>query len=155
MRSLLLTLALALAVPLCVAAGDQPQQIRLSGLNKMPIVSGPLKMRIARLSRSSVLGYGRGHIEVEIENTSPVPETFYPQRLAIVNRDNFQVNVLATRRGRYYTTLPSYDPRVPVAPFEIRITPGARIKEMYSLSGKVRLPARVFYDDKLLAEIVE
>lgn len=30
-----------------------------------------------------------------------------------------------------------------------------RIKETYSLSGKVHLPMRLYYDEKLLAEILE
>jgi hypothetical protein len=154
MRTLLLTSIFALVVPLCAAAGDQPQQIRLSGLDKTPIVSGPFKMRIAKLSRSSLLGHGRGRIEVEVENSSVNPETFYPQRLSLVNRDNFQVNVLAARHT-YNRTVPTYDPRLPFNLLDIRITPGARIKEVYTLSGRVRLPARLYYDDKLLAEIVE
>ncbi len=154
MRRLLLTSIFALIIPLCVAADDQSQRIRLSDLDKTPVVVGPFKIRIARLNRSTFLGLGGGHIKVEVENTSSGPETFYPQRLAIVNRDNFQVSVWAGKR-RYYGTVPPYDPRIPVTSLEIRITPGARIREVYSLSGKVRLPARLFYDDKLLAEIVE
>lgn len=154
MRRLLLIPILSLIIPFCVSA-NQPQRISLPSLEKTPLTVGPLKIRVAKLSRSSVLGHGRGHIEVEVENTSASPETFYPQRLTLVNRDNIQVNVVASRRSYYYRAVPPYDPRMPATLLEIRITPGARIKEVYSLSGKIQLPARLFYDDKLLAEIVE
>lgn len=154
MRRLLLIPILSLIIPLCVSA-DQPQRISLPSLEKTPLTAGPLKIRVAKLSRSSVLGHGRGHIEVEVENMSASPETFYPQRLTLVNRDNVQINVVAPRRSYYYRTVPPYDPRIPATLFDIKITPGARIKEVYSLSGKIQLPARLFYDDKLLTEIVE
>jgi len=36
-----------------------------------------------------------------------------------------------------------------------RIAPGAHIKEIYTLNGKVRLPARIYYDEKLLTEIAD
>jgi len=54
-----------------------------------------------------------------------------------------------------YRNVPSYDPRTSTSPFDRRIAPGARVKESYSLSGKVRLPIRLYYDEKLLAEIFE
>jgi hypothetical protein len=154
MRHLLLIPILGLVAPLCAVASDDPQQIRVSELYKTPLEAGPLKFRITRLERSGVFGLGCGHITVEVENASANPENFYPQRLVLVNRDNLQLNVWAGRRG-YYTTIPPHGPKIPASPLEIRITPGARVKESYSLSGKVRLPARLFYDDKLLAEIVE
>lgn len=155
MHRLLLTLVFTLIIPLCVAADDQPLRISPSNLEKTPLSAGPLKIRVAKLNRSSVLGHGRGHIEVEVENTSASPVTFYPQRLTLVNRNNIQVNVIAPRRNYYYRAVPPYDPRMPATLLEIRITPGARIKEVYSLSGKIQLPARLFYDDKLLTEIIE
>jgi hypothetical protein len=155
MRRLLLIPILSLIIPLYVSADDQPQHVSLTKLVKTPLAAGALKIRVAKLSRSSVLGHGRGHIEVEVGNTAASPETFYPQRLTLVNRDNIQVNVVAPRRSYYYRAAPPYDPRMPATLLEIRITPGARIKEVYSLSGKIQLPARLFYDDKLLAEIVE
>ncbi len=154
MLRLLLIPILSLIIPLCVTADDQPRRIRSSDLDKTGITAGPFKIRITRLNRGNFLGHGRASIEVEVENTSSGPETFYPQRLALVNRDNVQLNVWVGRHS-YYGTIPPYDPRIPVTPLEIRITPGARIKEVYSLTGKVRLPSRLFYDDKLVAEIVE
>lgn len=152
MRSSLFSLVFALVIPLSAVADDQPARIRVSDLDKMPIVAGPLKITITKL-RGSYLKLGNGSIEVEVENASPGFETFSPQRLSLINKDNIQINVVGTKR--YYRTVPPYDPRIPSGPLDRRIAPGARIKESYSLSGKVHLPIRLYYDEKLLAEIVE
>ena len=47
----------------------------------------------------------------------------------------------------------NYDEYVPAG--EVRIAPGARVEDMYRLKIKVRLPARMFYDDKLLVVITD
>jgi hypothetical protein len=152
MRYSLFTLVLALLIPVCVAADDQPARIRVADLDKAPIAAGPLKIRITKL-RGSFMKLGSGSIEVEVENVATGFETFSPQRLSLINKDNIQVNVVGTRRN-YNRTVPPYDPRT-AGPLDRRIAPGARIKESYSLSGKVHLPMRLFYDEKLLAEIIE
>jgi hypothetical protein len=153
MRSSLFALVLALLIPLCAVADDQPARIKVSDLEKTPIAAGPLKIRITRL-RGSFLKLGSGSIEVVVENVSNAFETFSPQRLSLVDKENVQVNVMASRRN-YYRNVPSYDPRIPTGPLDRRIAPGARVKETYSLSGRVHLPIRLYYDEKLLAEIVE
>ena len=93
-------------------------------------------------------------MEVEVENSSTGFETFSPQRVSLVDRDNVQVNVMAPKRSSY-RTVPPYDPRIPTGPLDRRIAPGARVKENYSLTGKAHFPIRLYYDEKLLAEIVE
>jgi hypothetical protein len=153
MRSSLFALVLALLIPLCAAADDQPARIRVSDLEKTPIAAGPLKIRITKL-RGSFMKLGSGSIEVVVENVATGFETFSPHRLSLVDKENVQVNVLASRHS-YYRTVPPYDPRAPTSPFDRRIAPGARVKEKYSLSGRVHLPIRLYYDEKLLAEIVE
>jgi hypothetical protein len=153
MRSILFTLVLALLIPFSAAADDQPAQIRVSDLEKSPIVATPLKIRITRL-RGSFMKFGSGSIEVEVENAGTGFETFSPQRLSLINKDNVQINIVGTKHS-YYRTVPSYDPRMATGLLDRRIAPGARIKESYSLSGKVHLPMRLYYDEKLLAEIVE
>jgi hypothetical protein len=154
MRSSLFTLFVALLIPLCAVADDQPAaRIRVSDLDKTPITAGPLKIRITRL-RGSFLKLGSGSIEVEVENVSTGFETFSPERLSLINKDNVQINVVGGRRG-YYRTVPPHDPRVPTGLLDRRIAPGARVKETYSLSGKLHLPIRLYYDEKLLAEITE
>jgi hypothetical protein len=153
MRSTLFTLALALLIPLCAAADNQTVQIRVPDLNKTPITAGAFKIRITKLS-GSFLKFGNGSIELEVENVSAAFETFSPRRLSLVNRDNVQVNIVNARHGDY-RTLPPYDPNVPTAALDRRIAPGARVKESYRLSGRLHLPMRFYYDEKLLAEIVE
>ena len=151
MRSSVFALVLVLLIPLCAVADDQPTRIKVSDLEKTPIAAEKLKIRITRL-RGSFLKLGSGSIEVEVENVSSGFETFSPVRLSLINKDNIQINVVA-KRG-YYRTVP-YDPGISTGPLDRRIAPGARIKETYSLSGKAHLPIRLYYDEKLLAEIVE
>ena len=153
MRSILFALVVSLLIPLCAIADDQPARVRVSELEKTPIAAGPLKIRITKL-KGSFMKFGNGSIEVEIENPTTGFETFSPQRLALVDRDNEQVNVMAPKRN-FYRTVPPYDPRIPTSPLDRRIAPGARVKESYSLTGKAHFPIRLYYDEKLLAEIVE
>jgi len=153
MRSTLFTLAFALLIPFCATADNQPTQIRVPDLNKTPITADAFKIRITKLS-GSFLKFGNGSIDLEVENVSAGFETFSPRRLSLVNKDNIQVNIVNARHGDY-RTLPPYDPNVPTAALDRRIAPGARIKESYRLSGRLHLPMRFYYDEKLLAEIVE
>lgn len=152
MRSSSFALVLALLIPLCAVADDQPARIRVSDLDKTPIAAGPLKIRITKL-KGSFMKLGNGSIEVVVENGSTGFETFSPHRLSLVDKDNVQVNVLASRRN--YRTMPPYYPGMPTSPLDRRIAPGARIKESYALSGRMHLPIRLYYEEKLLAEIVE
>ena len=155
MRSKLLLLStIALILPICVAAENQTPQIPASQLDKIQITVGPLKFRITRL-RGSVLKIGNGQIELEVENASSEFQTFYPQRISLINKDNSQLNTILARTTNYRTSLPPYDPRIPSALTDRRIAPGARVKDIYGLTGKVRLPARLFYDEKLIAVITE
>jgi hypothetical protein len=142
-----------LLIPLSATADDQPVQIRVPDLSKTPIKAGNFKIRIAKLS-GSFLKFGNGSIELEVENVASFFATFSPRRLSLVNSDNVQVNVVNARHGDY-RTLPPYDPNVPTAALDRRIAPGAHIKESYKLSGRLHLPMRFYYDEKLLAEIVE
>jgi len=150
---MLFAAVLALLIPLAAVADDQPSRIRVPDLEKTPIAAGPLKIRITKF-RGSFLKVGNGSIEVEVENVSTGFESFSPQRLSLINNDNVQLNVIGSRHNNYRNP-PQYDSRIPIGPLERRIAPGAHIKETYSLSGKVHLPMRLYYDEKLLAEIVE
>jgi hypothetical protein len=152
MRSCLFALILALLVPFCAVADDQPAHIRVSDLDKTAIAAGSLTIRITKL-KGSFMKLGNGSIEVVVENGSSGFETFSPHRLALVDRENVQVNVTTSRHG--YRTAPPYDPGMPASPLDRRIAPGARVKESYSLSGRVHFPIRLYYDEKLLAEIEE
>jgi hypothetical protein len=153
MRSTLFALIVVVLIPLCAIADDQAVRVRVSELEKTPIAAGPLKIRFTKL-KGSFLKFGNGSVEVEVENASTGFETFSPLRLSLVDRDNVQVNVMAPKRSSY-RTVPPYDPRIPASPLDRRIAPGARVKESYSLTGKVHFPIRLYYDEKPLAEIVE
>lgn len=153
MRITLFALALCVLIPLSAVADDQPPQVKVAALEKTPIAAGPLKIRITKL-KASFLKLGNGSIEVEVENASTGFETFFPQRLALVDKNNTQVNVMASRRT-YYRALPPYDPNIPTTSLDRRIAPGARVRESYGLSGKVHFPLRLYYNEKLLASIVE
>lgn len=141
MRSSLFTLVVALLIPICVAADDQPVRIRTSELERTSLTAGPLKITLTQF-RGSFLKIGYGSVEAQVENTSTGFTTFSPQRLSFVGSDNKQADVLAIGTGdRHWPAV------------DRRIAPGAHIKEIYTLNGKVRLPARFYYDDKLLAVI--
>ena len=131
-----------LMIPFVVGAGQQPPtRIRVSELERMPFIVGTLKITITEF-RGSVLKLLAAYIEVRVENTSTEFATFSPQRLVFVNKDNEQTDILGIRNG----TLPALDKS---------IAPGARIKQSYVLTEKVRLPARLYYNEKLLAVIAE
>ena len=155
MRSKLLLLAtIALILSVSVSAENQAPQIPASQLDRTQITVGPLKFRVTRL-RGSVLKIANGQIEIEVENASGEFQNFYPQRISLINKDNVQLNTVLARTTQYRTSLPPYDPRLPAPLTDRRIAPGARIKDTYGLTGKVRLPARLFYDEKLIAVIEE
>src|SRR5512141_584403 len=98
MLSRLFTLVLALLIPFSAAADDQPARIRVSDLEKTPVAATPLKIRITRL-KGSFLKVGNGSIEVEVEKVGTGFETFSPQRLSLINKDNIQINVVGTRHS--------------------------------------------------------
>jgi hypothetical protein len=52
MRSSLFALVLALLIPLCAVADEQPARIKVSDLEKTPIAAGQLKIRITKLRGS-------------------------------------------------------------------------------------------------------
>jgi hypothetical protein len=137
------SIIVVLLVALLASATNQPARIRVSELDRTPLTAGPLRITLTKF-RGSFLKVGGGSIEAQVENTSAEFSVFSPQRLSFVGSDNSQADILAIQSGdRYWCAL------------DRRIAPGARTKEFYALNGKVRLPARVYYDEKLLAEIVD
>jgi hypothetical protein len=143
MRSTLFALIVVVLIPLFAIADDQPARVRVSELEKTPIAAGSLKITITRF-RGSFLKIGGGSVEAQVENTSTEFTVFSPNRLSFVGSDNNQGDVLAIQSGdRYWPAV------------DRRIAPAARIKEFYALNSKVHLPARLYYDEKLLAEITD
>jgi hypothetical protein len=138
--------ALILLTPLVVLAFQaQANRMRRAELRGRPFTAGPLKI--------TIISFGHGFIsfgikadpryiepiQVEVENTSDEFTTFVPQRLSFVDRDNRQADI----QGLICQQL------------ERRIAPKANIKDWYDLTSRVRLPARLYYDGKLLATIIE
>ena len=151
MRTMLVFSALAfLLVPLCAVGRDDPApSIRKADLGRQSFLIGSLKISIAKFKGNTIIGrtaeVGSGQVALKVENTSRDFATFYPQRVSFVDRDNNQVTILDARHN--------YDEYVPAG--EVRIAPGARVEDLYRLKTKVRLPARMFYDEKLLVIITD
>ena len=134
-----------LILPVLVLADDQPPaRVRESELSRSPLFVGSLKITVTAFNRGGPFSIQRD-VEVQIENTSSAFTVFSPQRLSFVNRDYSQIDLLGI--------IPARGPLVPVA--DRRIAPGAHVKEIYALNGKVHLPARLYYDEKLLAVIAD
>jgi hypothetical protein len=136
-------ISLVLLAPLLAMADDPPKHVRVSDLSKTPMSAGPLTISLVKFSGSPRLGNAR--IELRVENTSTGFATFSPHRLSFVGEDNAQVDIWGTWIGESNL----------LAPRDKRIVPGAHIRENHYLDGKVSLPARLYYDDKLLAVITE
>jgi len=141
-------LALALiflSLPLSqTTAGQVPAaRVREAELARTPFSAGDLNITLTQF-RASFLKIGNGIVEVQVVNTAPTFTSFSPLKLTFLGSDNKQTDVLAIQIGDHYWRAE-----------DRRIAPGARTKEFYALNDKVKLPARLYYDEKLLAEIVE
>ena len=136
--------ALVLLVALAASGQDQRvTRVRIAELGRAPFAAGPLKITLTQF-RPSFLKIGGASVEVQVVNTATTFMTFSPKRLTFLGSDNNQADVLAIQSGDHYWTAE-----------DRRIAPGAQTKEFYALNGKVQLPARVYYDDTVLAEIVQ
>ena len=150
MLSKLLSFIIVLTfLPAPSPARDEPASISKSDLSSRPFVVGNLKITIKRFWAGSLLT--RGYIEVRAENASDAVATFNPQRLSFVGKDGKQVNI----RGRWQTGPVNPDDRAIDVPRPTEVAPRAYIKELYELDGRVRLPARLFYEGKDLALIIK
>ncbi|HXG66002.1 MAG TPA: hypothetical protein VNO70_12945 [Blastocatellia bacterium] len=146
MRSRLLTAILFIPMMglLTDAYSQQPPlRVRKYELPRTPFIAGPLKITLIDF-RGSFLKLSPGFIEAQVENTSTQFATFSPQRLSFVDKDNDQSDILGVGFGEH------------LLPAPVRtLAPGARMKQAYALTDKVHLPARLYYDEKLLAVIAE
>ncbi|HEU4391924.1 MAG TPA: hypothetical protein VFV34_29325 [Blastocatellia bacterium] len=143
MQGLLLTgiaLGLIVSVP---ATSNQIVRVRRSELAKTSFTAGPLKITVPLFRPES------GALKIEVENTSSEFATFDPRLISFVDRDNYQTNVFAFYLNVFNQHTFIADPR--------RIAPGARLKAQtyYITADSLDLPARLYYDDKLLGMIVD
>jgi hypothetical protein len=120
----------------------QVMRVKTSQLGNTPLASGPLRITITRVNWT-VLGLGVAYMEIEVHNASDEFVTFSPQRLSFVSKDFTQADVL----GRVFRAHDLLSPR------DRRIAPRATIEEAYRLDQNLDLPVRVYYEDKLLAEV--
>ena len=150
--------AMILVTPLVVLAlQTQTDQVRKANLKSRPFTAGPLKITLISLDGliDDVLEGGMlkyvNPICIEVENMSDKFTTFDPRQLSFVDKVNYQVDI----RG----LIPYEDQwlggKELSAAEKRRIAPNARIKAWYDLTRQVRLPVRLFYEDKLLATIIE
>jgi hypothetical protein len=150
MRSRLFAILILLAfLPASTTAQDEPERVRKADLESRSFVVKELKITLKRFWAGSLLT--RGYIEIMVENTSDTAATYNPQRLSFVGKDGKQVNI----RGRRQTGPVHPDDRQIDVAQPREIAPGAYIKELYELDGRVRLPASFFYEGKDLAVIVK
>lgn len=143
---LLTSLMIVIVVPFLVAAGQAPAtRVRASELSAVPFIVDSIKLTFTKFNKDGPLGIGRGSIELRVENTSSAFITFSPERLSVVGSDNEQVNVLGVPVGN--ENIVSAEDR--------KVAPFARMKEYYELTGKLQLPARFYYDEKLIGIIAD
>ena len=133
-------LALIVSVP---ATSTQTVTVRRSDLPKTSFTAGPLKITLPVLRGES------GALKIEVENTSSGFVTFDPRLISFVDRDNYQMHVFGFHLKVFDQDTFIADPR--------RIAPGARLKAQtyYITADSMDLPARLYYEDKLLATIID
>ncbi|HYV06090.1 MAG TPA: hypothetical protein VFB82_15945 [Blastocatellia bacterium] len=146
-HTLLPVVIVLILLPVLSIARDEPERVGKSELHKHSFAVGELRITITRFWPGSLLS--RGYVAVKAENTSSSAVVYNPQRLSFISNNNRQVNTRGRRQtgglGRDDSGLDIAQPR--------EIAPNAYIKEFYELDGRVRLPARLFYEAKVLALI--
>ena len=162
--------ALILLTPLAVSAFQaQADQVRKGQLKNKSFTTGSLKITFISFNSSFTIPFQydginftndmSGYIypiQVQVANTSDQFTTFDPQRLSVVGKDGEQSDIrglIHPSRRRRADGRPLDDE--PVAAEARRMAPKASITDWYDLTRRVRLPARVYYEDKLLVTIIE
>jgi hypothetical protein len=137
--------ALILLTPLVVLAFHaQADQVRKNDLKSKPFIRGPLKITLTRFNSFD-------GIRVEVENMSDDFTIFDPRRLSFIDKDDNQVDILGAQTPiTFGTSVKDFVVTAEVT----RIAPKTRIKRSYSLTNYMELPARLYYEDKLLATII-
>jgi len=142
--------AVILLTPLVVLAFQaQADQVHKKELKSKPFIRGPLKITLAQINYS---GYG---LKVEVENMSDDFTTFDPRRLSFIDKDENQVDILGQVSAITEGVVTSATISSMVTAEDKRIAPKARIKHYYMLTDELQLPARLYYEDKLLVTIID
>lgn len=135
-----------------VAPPSAPVQRVASDLKRHPFDVAGLTLTVLDFSKkthivwafSTYLTPGVGGITLQVENKSSTFMVFSPAKLIILGRDGNQATLAKEQ------FLGEHKP-----PSETQIAPGGRFTTKYNLSAGVHLPARMFYDQHLLAEVIE
>lgn len=140
---------LAIGVILMASVGvaaESPVRVHKSELPRTVAAAGNLKLTITDIS-NGIFG-GAPSIEVEVENIATAATPFDPQRLSFVLSDGQQVDIVA---------IPFHPGRdmFPVTTRELLLISGARSKQSYWTNGKLQLPARMYYQGNLVAELID
>ncbi|HUK90626.1 MAG TPA: hypothetical protein VLZ81_09525 [Blastocatellia bacterium] len=128
---------------LATAAGSQAPTVRINDLHKNPLDAGSLRFTISKLKATRLLG-GNGTIDLRIDNQSDSFTTFAPSHLVFVGADGHQVDVfgIALFKSVYN-------------PGDTDLAPHAYVEPQYTLTDEIALPAKLYYDRQLLAQITK
>lgn len=143
------------AIPAPVAsqpAANLPS-IKIDELGKHPFSLSGLSL--------SIVGFGPGYslYEARLENATQDPISFSPGALVFVAKDGIQVvNARIGSRiylggggsqNEHYSTYGTFGDQ------PINVLPGAHLSMFYSLEPSLTTPAKLYYNGKLLAEIIK
>lgn len=120
------------------ADAQSPMQIHKSELSHAAITAGDLKFMLT----DTISLFGLRGIKIEIENLAPKATLFVPQQLSFVQADGDQIDLLVKVNRDAY-----------IAPPKILLINGARTKQVYYFTDPLQLPARMYYQGQLIAEI--
>lgn len=123
-------------------AAPAPDLIRCasSELDRQVFRIGKLELRFHEFKPNRNIG--RPQIVFLLENSGPAFIPFSLEDLVVVGRDGSQVlEAIPLDRG--------------LGPRKVRIAPGAHVKMTLLPDQQVKFPARLYFGDRLLAEITE
>jgi hypothetical protein len=147
--SLFISVALVLFSPVLLFGQTSDTSVPLSQLKNVPFIAGPLKITFTHFRGNQVIAgelrfTGVGNVQIEVENISDDFATFEPLHLSVVGKNEGQTDILGLIHNNEIYPVESR-----------RIAPKAKIKAEYVLTDKVELPARIYYEDKLIVSIRE
>jgi hypothetical protein len=128
-----------------------PVRLKAEELKEHPFKISAIELTILDFNEKVIVSWafstyhspGVGGITVKVANTTNDFLTFSPARLIIVGADGNQATVAMDQNTGIR------------APAETQLGPGGRFETKYILTAGVTLPARIYYDQKLLAEITD
>ncbi|MGH9759246.1 MAG: hypothetical protein ACREDR_37145 [Blastocatellia bacterium] len=143
--------AILLLIPFSAATAQSPAPtIRQADLKKTAISAGALRITFTEFKGVKALFGKTEVVDFLVENTSSSFVTFSPSRLLFVNEDGTQVDVFAV----YYSGR-DFAGYLPAADHDLAPNTHMTLKFDYDLSDRLELPARVFYDHQLIAQIIK